>query len=65
MQTSAFFIYSIASARPVVKQACFLNKGECACFYYRTVNLSKLFREAIDSAGKLAIMVLALRKMEC
>ena len=33
--------------------------------YYEFVNLSKLFWEAIDSAGNLAIMVLALRKMEC
>ena len=43
----------------------FWHAKENIPFYYRTVNLSKLFREAIDSAGKLAIMVLALRKTEC
>ena len=36
-----------------------------ARLYDRIMNLSKLFREPIDSAGKLDIMVLALRKMEC
>ena len=33
--------------------------------YDRIMNLSKLFWEAIDSAAKLDIMVLALRKKEC
>lgn len=33
--------------------------------YDRIMNLYKLFREAIDREKILAIMVLALRKMEC
>lgn len=50
----------------VKKRAC-AGHGPFFCVrgYYEFVNLSKLFWEAIDSAGNLAIMVLALRKMEC
>ena len=41
------------------------NKEGAFFVYDRIMNLSKLFWEAIDSAGKLAIMVLALRNKEC
>ena len=49
-----------------VKKGPVLDTGPfCVRGYYEFVNLSKLFWEAIDSAGNLAIMVLALRNKEC
>ena len=49
----------------VKKGPCWTRALFCVRGYYEFVNLSKLFWEAIDSAGNLAIMVLELRKMEC
>lgn len=40
--------------------------GSFLCgLYDRIMNLSKHFCKALDSTGKLAIMVLALRNKEC
>ena len=40
--------------------------GSFLCgLYDRIMNLLKHFLQGLDSAGKLAIMVLALRKKEC
>ena len=41
------------------------NKEGAFCVYDRIMNLLKHFSKGLDSTGKLAIMVLALRNKEC
>ena len=49
----------------IIEEASAFLAGAPFFVYDRIMNLYKLFREAIDREKFLAIMVLALRKMEC
>ena len=69
----AYLRYAVCGCCLCIKNAnCYIIRGASAFLagapffvYDRIMNLYKLFREAIDREKFLAIMVLALRKMEC
>ena len=59
-------IYGVAEGRVKNMPERFPYNKEGAFFVYdRIMNLLKHFSKGLDSTGKLAIMVLALRNKEC